>query len=781
MLKRRIITLFTSLTLGLTSLICAPVYVNAEGISSPTSLSDEDRITDLSLIREMFDQYIKDKGLNITCAEPGKYPQYTDQVVIEFDLNEEDYIELLNYAADNNIDRNSFTYMAYSDGVLMTTTSADPNRTTTTTTTAVNTPPVTAQPLITDTSGRIIDADGNVIIVNGTSAVMSGTPKGTTTTIAGTGSFALLSSSYSINVGETGSISRCGMAYPDSWTVDNDDVISLDETGLKFTGLSAGTATITYNSKGVLQTATVTVTNVTTTTTDFDPFLFTTTTCESYMFLEILPPEKLEYNIGEELDLTGGKASAGGRTPEGVYWDTFTQPINSNNFKVDDSEFDNTKPGKYTIYVYMKAYPETKKSFEVTVKNKTGASDTTTTTTTTTTSFTTSYTTTTAFIDYMTQVDYDKSPMKVSEVRRIEFSHPTGATTGGSVYSSSDLIEITYEDGNNYFDVKALKEGEASISVHARGCAFDPTVTIQIIASESEITTSEEPEVWMYGTGVDHFDSINTLPTKTIYDEGEELDLSGLVINAYHSVMRHSNKGNSEYLKTDYVWEVEDISPEYITISSLTGKKYTADQFPTLIGGNAYTVKIGKRGSTAITLSVKGDEREKELYDFESFTFRIYINPADKHSEFIHIDNAAVETFGYGTTSHGFKLKGMEAFSIDMDAYMHAGYEIESDIREGDTVSGVLCINPENYYIYFGDLDIVKYSGEVGDANDDCSIDMADAVLIMQALANPNKYGIGGMDARCMTKRGFALADQNGDGITVLDAQLIQNKLLGLK
>ncbi|MBO7473584.1 MAG: dockerin type I repeat-containing protein [Ruminococcus sp.] len=664
MLKRRIITLFTSLTLGLTSLTCAPVYVNAEGITSPTALSDEDRITDLSLIREMFDEYIEEKGLNITCAEPGKYSQYTDQIVIEFDLNEEDYIELLNYAADNNIDRNSFTYMAYSDGVLMTTTTTDPNRTTTTTTTAVNTSPVTAQPLMTDTSGRIIDADGNVIIVNGTSAVMSGTPKGTTTTIAGSGSFALLSSSYSINVGETGSISRCGMAYPDSWTVDNDDVISLDTTGLKFTGLSAGTATITYNSKGVLQTATVTVTNVTTTTT---------------------------------------------------------------------------------------------------------------------TSFTTSYTTTTAFIDYMTQVDYDKSPMKVGEVRRVEFSHPTGATTGGSVYSSSDLIEITYEDGNNYFDVKALKEGEASISVHARGCAFDPTVTIKVIASEPEITTSEEPEVWMYGTGVDHFHSVNTLPTKTIYDEGEEFDLSGLVINAYHSVMRHSNKGNSEYLKTDYVWEVEDISPEYITISSLTGKKYTADQFPTLIGGNAYTVKIGKRGSTAITLSVKGDEREKELYDFESFTFRIYINPADKHSEFIHIDNAEVETFGYGTTSHGFKLKGMEAFSIDMDAYMHAGYEIESDIREGDTVSGVLCINPENYYIYFGDLDIVKYSGEVGDANDDCSIDMADAVLIMQALANPNKYGIGGMDARCMTKRGFALADQNGDGITVLDAQLIQNKLLGLK
>ncbi|MBP5578304.1 MAG: dockerin type I repeat-containing protein [Ruminococcus sp.] len=389
-------------------------------------------------------------------------------------------------------------------------------------------------------------------------------------------------------------------------------------------------------------------------------------------------------------------------------------------------------------------------------------------------------TTTTVHIDYMTQVDYDKSPMKVGEVRRINFSHPTGETTGGSVYSSSDLIEIIYENGNNYFDVKALKEGEASVSVHARGCAFDPTVTIQIIASDPEITTSEEPEVWMYGTGVDHFDGVKTLPTKTIYDEGEELDLSGLVINAYHSVMRHSNKGNAEYLKTDYVWEIEDIAPEYITISSLTGKNYTADQFPTLIGGNAYTVKIGKRGSTMITLKVKGEQSEKELYDFESFTFRIYINPADKHSEFIRIDNAEVETFGYGTTSHGFKLKGMEAFSIDMDAYMHAGYEIEGGIQEGDSVSGVLYINPKNYYIYFGDLDIVKYGGVNGDANADGSVDMADAVLIMQALANPNKYGIGGMDARCMTKRGFALADQNGDGITVLDAQLIQNKLLGL-
>ena len=124
--------------------------------------------------------------------------------------------------------------------------------------------------------------------------------------------------------------------------------------------------------------------------------------------------------------------------------------------------------------------------------------------------------------------------------------------------------------------------------------------------------------------------------------------------------------------------------------------------------------------------------------------------------------------------------KGMDAFSIDMDAHMHARYVIEGDIRKGNTVSGVLEINPKSNYIYLGDLEIVKYSGEKGDANGDGEVDLADAVMIIQALANPNKYGLDGTDERCIQKRGQSLADMNGDGITVLDAQLIQNKLLGL-
>ncbi len=67
-----------------------------------------------------------------------------------------------------------------------------------------------------------------------------------------------------------------------------------------------------------------------------------------------------------------------------------------------------------------------------------------------------------------------------------------------------------------------------------------------------------------------------------------------------------------------------------------------------------------------------------------------------------------------------------------------------------------------------------------GDVNCDNEVDMADAVLIMQALANPNKYGIDGTAERHLTEQGKLNGDMNGDGLTVSDAQAIQRKLLGL-
>ena len=71
----------------------------------------------------------------------------------------------------------------------------------------------------------------------------------------------------------------------------------------------------------------------------------------------------------------------------------------------------------------------------------------------------------------------------------------------------------------------------------------------------------------------------------------------------------------------------------------------------------------------------------------------------------------------------------------------------------------------------------IKY----GDANCDGEIDMSDAVLIMQSLANPNKYGINGSDSKHITEKGEKNADVDttAKGLTSNDALRIQEFLLG--
>ena len=57
-----------------------------------------------------------------------------------------------------------------------------------------------------------------------------------------------------------------------------------------------------------------------------------------------------------------------------------------------------------------------------------------------------------------------------------------------------------------------------------------------------------------------------------------------------------------------------------------------------------------------------------------------------------------------------------------------------------------------------------------GDSNEDGEVSIADAILIMQSLVNPDEYSL--------TPQGIANADINGDGITTLDALLIQEMLV---
>ncbi|MCQ2459750.1 MAG: SH3 domain-containing protein [Ruminococcus sp.] len=69
-----------------------------------------------------------------------------------------------------------------------------------------------------------------------------------------------------------------------------------------------------------------------------------------------------------------------------------------------------------------------------------------------------------------------------------------------------------------------------------------------------------------------------------------------------------------------------------------------------------------------------------------------------------------------------------------------------------------------------------------GDANCDKTVNMSDAVLIMQSISNPSKYSIYGTDTTHITEQGMKNADCDGskDGVTNADASAIQKYVLGL-
>ncbi|WP_296692168.1 dockerin type I repeat-containing protein [Ruminococcus sp.] len=77
-------------------------------------------------------------------------------------------------------------------------------------------------------------------------------------------------------------------------------------------------------------------------------------------------------------------------------------------------------------------------------------------------------------------------------------------------------------------------------------------------------------------------------------------------------------------------------------------------------------------------------------------------------------------------------------------------------------------------------IKVSPYQAVYGDANCDGTVDMSDIVLIMQSLANPNKYGEKGTSADHITTAGLKNADVDlsSQGLTSNDALRIQEYLL---
>ena len=123
--------------------------------------------------------------------------------------------------------------------------------------------------------------------------------------------------------------------------------------------------------------------------------------------------------------------------------------------------------------------------------------------------------------------------------------------------------------------------------------------------------------------------------------------------------------------------------------------------------------------------------------------------------------------------------KGNVSFTFIPDKFTKWTYIFISEVdhlkiyRTVDTPDS----DPKTEKFYVADPNVKIY----GDTNADGEFDLSDTVMIMQSLANPDKYGINGTDDTHITLQGLTNGDvyDPGSGITMMDALCIQNYLLG--
>lgn len=120
----------------------------------------------------------------------------------------------------------------------------------------------------------------------------------------------------------------------------------------------------------------------------------------------------------------------------------------------------------------------------------------------------------------------------------------------------------------------------------------------------------------------------------------------------------------------------------------------------------------------------------------------------------------------------------LEVFE-DYESYVRM--EIAADYIVKDNLYGVsVYLSPAANKCFGGNIETSTIAGDV---NLDNQVSIADAVLIMESIANPDIYGINGCGEVRMTRNGIKNGDfdKNGDGVTLNDALAIQEMLLSPK
>lgn len=201
-------------------------------------------------------------------------------------------------------------------------------------------------------------------------------------------------------------------------------------------------------------------------------------------------------------------------------------------------------------------------------------------------------------------------------------------------------------------------------------------------------------------------------------------------------------------------------------------------------------------------ISVSGADRKYSAYGLALKYDTRLIPTKDDVSWGDAVGQTALKASHISTDSNIISLAGASASDTCRDGIIAAmEFTLPDDFKDSDIYTFSLLNNDNEVFINSNNdrdgqlmqayafsqfpktVEITPSSDpDYGDANVNGKIEIGDAVLIMQAVANPDKYGIGGSDPKALTYEGRNNADcyLPGSDLTSMDALAVQKNLVGL-
>lgn len=341
-----------------------------------------------------------------------------------------------------------------------------------------------------------------------------------------------------------------------------------------------------------------------------------------------------------------------------------------------------------------------------------------------------------------------RSTIAYSRFAKIELGNDLFLVVGGEPNYRPEVVWLCYKDTETYVDVKT-GDVSAFISKYAK------TDTVTTTKAATTTTTAKTTTTTAKATTTD-----STIKDLGVLEEGKimtlddvweiclrnRLELSWADFKDFKGERLPDNNGNQQY---KFV-----IDDTYSLLLTGNPPKRPIDIFMVYKDQNGVDVRIDDVVSFLLeTATVKVTATVIEINENT-----VIVKPVEGSEELKSYDrfNLSLRYLGDIKPTQGMKL-------------------------EITYIGGILETDPPQF-VYVHNVTVVSDVPEVlkGDANCDGQVDMADVVLIMQALANPNRYGLNGTAYVHLTPQGNINADMDGFGMTVNDALTIQRKLLGL-